>query len=398
MHREGRLLVLCARTTINEFVRVEVTDLADEIADWELVWRLSKDHGVAPLVYRNLVAICPAAIPSAVHEAFRRHIQANALLNTLLAKELVAVLDALAAKGVHAIPFKGVTLAQTAYGDLGLRECADVDLIVDQGSIPQARQVLWSLGYQLTSSDMEGDQESEEPYHFFQKRNGIVAVDLQWIMTRRHFGFRLDRSVFWSRLKPVHLPVKTVMGLCPEDLLILLCVHGAKHAWEQLKWVCDVAELVRRRQTLDWSRVLFQAEEWGCRRLVLLGLTMAKSLFDIVLPRVVLGEIDGDPDIPALVQCMPKQLLKNPWQGIDEDCAEALYFTLKDSCRERWKFGLALCRTEAKVIARPLPWFRFQRRLRMLAACLKPFHRIAVRCVPSVRIRRAVVRWLQSPG
>lgn len=398
MHREGRLLVLCARATMNEFIRVEVADLVGEIADWELVWRLSKDHGVAPLVYRNLVAICPAAVPSTVHEAFRRHIQANALLNTLQAKELVAVLDALEAKGVHAIPFKGVTLAQTAYGDLGLRECADLDLIVDRGSIPQARQVLWSQGYQLTSQDMGEGHEYDEPCHFFQKKNGIAAVDLQWIMARRHFGFRLDRSVFWSRLKPVHLPAKTVMGLCPEDLLILLCVHGSKQAWKQLKWICDVAELVRRRQALDWSRVLFQADEWGCRRLVLLGLAMAKGLFDIVLPRAVLREIDEDPDIPVLVQYMPKQLLKNPWQGIDEDCTEALYFTLKDSRRERWKFGLALCRTEARVIAGPLPWFRFQRRLRILAACLKPFHRIAVKCVPSVRIRRAVVRWLQSPG
>jgi hypothetical protein len=398
LHLEGRLLVLCARTTINEFIRVEVTDMTGEGVDWELVWRLSKGHGVAPLVYRNLVAICPAAVPSAVHEAFRRHIQANALLNTLLAKELVTVLDALGAKGIHAIPFKGVILAQTAYGELGLRECADLDLIVDQGSIPPARQVLWSLGYRLTSQDSGEGHESEEPYHFFQKKNGIVAVDLQWIMARRHFGFRLDRSVLWSRLKPIHLPAKTVMGLCPEDLLILLCVHGSKHAWEQLKWVCDVAELVRRRQALDWSRVLFQADEWGCRRLVLLGLAMAKSLFDIMLPGTVLREIDRDPDIPVLVQYMPTHLLKDPGLGIDEDCAEALYVTLKDSRRERWKLGLALCRAEAKVIARPLPWFRFQRKLRMLAACVRPFHRIAVWCVPSVRLRRAVVRWLQSPG
>ena len=119
-----------------------------------LLWRLSRINGVTPLVYRTLSTICPAAVPSAIHDAFRRHLQANALLNTLLAKELVAVLDALAAKGVRAIPFKGVTLAQTAYGDLSLRECADLDLIVDQTSIPQARQVLWSQGYQLTGQDM----------------------------------------------------------------------------------------------------------------------------------------------------------------------------------------------------------------------------------------------------
>lgn len=398
MRAEGRLLALCARTTVSEFVRVEVADLACDGIDWELVWQLSRAHGVAPLVYRNLVTICPAAVPSSIHEAFRRHNQANALLNSLLAKELVTLLDALAAKGVTAIPFKGVTLAQTAYGDLGLRECADIDLIVEQGAIPQARKVLWSQGYQLTSQDMGGGEESGEPYHFFQRRNGIVAVDLQWMMARRHFGFRLDRSAFWGRLKPVHLPTKSVMGLCPEDLLILLCVHGSKHAWEQLKWVCDVAELVRRRPALDWSRVLFQAGEWRCRRLVLLGLAMAHSLFDIAVPLTILQEIETDADIPVLVRKMPKQLLKNPRHGIDEDCAEALYMTLKDSWLERWKLGVALCRAEAEVLTRSLPWFRVQRRLRMLATCLKPFHRIIAKWILSVRMREAVVRWLQSSG
>ncbi len=396
MCAEGRLLVLCARMTVSEFVRVEVADLVCDGIDWDLVWQLSKAHGVAPLVYRNLATICPAAVPSAIHEAFRRHNQANALLNTLLAKELVMLLDALAAKGVTAIPFKGVTLAQTAYGDLSLRECADIDLIVEQGAIPQARQVLWSLGYQLTSQDTGVGEETGEPYHFFQKRNGIVAVDLQWVMARRHFGFRLDRSAFWNRLKPVNLPAKSVMGLCPEDLLILICVHGSKHAWEQLKWICDVAELLRRRPALDWSRVLFQASEWKCRRMVLLGLSMAHNLFDAVLPRSVMHEIEADADISDLVRRMPKQFLKNPSHGVDEDCADALYVTMKDSTWERWKLGVALCRAEADVITRPLPWFRFQRKLRVLAACLKPLHRVVAKWILSVRMREMVVRWLQS--
>jgi hypothetical protein len=381
---------------VTEFVRVEVVELISDGIDWDLVWQLSRVHGVAPLVYRNLVSICPASVPSAIHDTFRRHIQANALLNTLLAKELVTVLDALAAKGVNAIPFKGVTLAQTAYGDLSLRECADLDLIVDQASIPQARKVLWSQGFQLASRDMSGRHESDEPYHFFQKKSGIVAVDLQWVMARGLFGFRLDRGAFWSRLRPVSLPSKNVMGLCPEDLLIVLCVHGTKHAWEQLKWVCDVAELVRRRPTLDWSRVIFQAGEWGCRRMVLLGLAVAHSLFDTVLPRAVSIEIEADADIPVLLRRLPKQLLENSEQGIGEDSADALYMTLKDTWWERWKLGLALCRVEADVIAHSLPWFRCQRKLQLLSTCLKPFHSVAVKRILSARMREAVVRWLQS--
>lgn len=396
MSPEGRLLVLCARTTVSEFVRVEIADLVCDGINWDLVWQLSKVHGVSPLVYRNLSTICPAAVPSAIHEAYRRHNQANALLNTLLAKELVTLLDALGAKGITAIPFKGVTLAQIAYGDISLRECADIDLIVEQGAIPQARKILWSQGYQLTSQDTGADDEAGEPYHFFQKRNGIVAVDLQWVMARRHFGFRLDRSAFWSRLKPVGLPTKSVPGLCPEDLLILLCVHGSKHAWEQLKWICDVAELVRRRPGLDWSRVLFQSNEWRCRRMVLLGLAMAKHLFDTVLPRTVLQEIQADVDISVLVRRMPKQLLKHPSQGIDEDCADALYVTIKDTSWEQWKLAVALCRVEADVITRSLAWFRFQRKLRILAACLRPLHRVVARWILSVRMREILVRWLQS--
>ncbi|MBS0168739.1 MAG: nucleotidyltransferase family protein [Nitrospira sp.] len=383
---------------MSEFARVEVEDLVSDGVDWEVVWQLSRAHGVTPLVYRNLLAICPKAMPSAIHEAFRRHNQANVLLNTLLARELVMLVDALTAKGIKAIPFKGVTLAQAAYGDLTLRECADIDLIVEQEAIPQARKVLWSQGYQLTSRDTDKGAESEEPYHFFQKRNGIVAVDLQWMMARRHFGFRLDRIEFYGRLKPVRLPAKSVMGLAPEDLLILLCVHGTKHAWEQLKWICDVAELVRRRPALDWSRVLFQAEEWGCRRILLLGLGLAQELFETVLPRVVLHELEAEKDIPLLIRSMPKQLLKSPDHGIDESCAEALYMMVKDSAWERWKLAVDLCRAEADVLTHFLPWFRFQPGLRILSNCLKPIRRVVAGSFLSIRMRRTIVRWLQISG
>lgn len=398
MHTEGRLLILCARTVVSDFARVEVEDLVADGVDWEVVWQLSRVHGVAPLVYRNLVTICPKAVPPTIHEAFRRHNQATLLLNTLLARELVVLVDALAAKGVRAIPFKGVTLAQAAYGDISLRECADIDLIIEQEAIPSARKVLWSQGYQLTSRDTNTAGEAEEPYHFFQKRNGIVAVDLQWMMARRHFGFRLDRGEIYGRLKPVALPTKSVMGLAPEDLLILLCVHGTKHAWEQLKWICDVAELVRRRPALDWSRVLFLAREWKCRRMLLLGLGLAQALFDTVLPRTVLQELEADKDVSLLMWSMPKQLLKHPDHGVDESCAEALYMMLKDSGWERWKLAVELCLAETDVMMRFLPWFRFQSGLRLLSSCLRPIRRIIARWFLPVRLRETIVRWLQSTG
>jgi hypothetical protein len=135
---------------------------------------------------------------------------------------------------------------------------------------------------------------------------------------------------------------------------------------------------------------LFQADEWGCRRTVLLGLAMARNLFGTTLSRAVLHELGVESDISTLVQRMPKQLLKYPGHGIDENCADALYLTLKDSWWERWKLGVVLCRDEADVIITPMPWFRWQRRLRWLFACLKPFHWLVMKCIPAVRIRQVV--------
>lgn len=396
MSTEGRLLVLCARTAVSEFARVEVADLACDGVNWDLVWQMSKAQGVAPLVYRNLAAICPATIPSAIHEAYRRHNQATTLMNNVLAKELVVLLDALAAKGVTAIPFKGISLAQVAYGDLSVRECGDIDLIVEQGAVSQARKVLWSHGYQPINTDSDAETESRESNHVFFKRNGMVTVNLQYGLARHHARFRLDRSALWGRLKPIGLPMKSVMGLSPEDMLILLCVHGTTHAWTQLKWVCDVAELVRRKPALDWSRILFQANEWGCRRMVLLGLAMAQNLFDSVLPRTVSHEIEADADLPALVRRMPQQLLKQPDQGIHEDCTDALCITIKDSLWERWKLSLILCRADAAVIHCPLPWFRFQRQLQILSASMVPLCRVASKRLLSAGMRHMVGRWLQS--
>lgn len=396
MSLEGRLLVLCARTSVSEFVRVEIADLACDAINWELVWSLSKDHGIARLVYRNLATICPAAVPSSIHEAYRRHNQATTLMNNVLAKELMVLLAALAAQGITAIPFKGVTVAQAAYGDLTVRECADNDLIIEEGALSQARKVLWSQGYRPSGSEMETGAESHESSHVFLKRNGMVAADLQWAIVRRHAGFRADRSAFWSRLKPVRLPTTSVMGLCPEDLLLLLCVHGTIHAWGQLKWVCDVAELVRRKPALDWSRLLFQASEWKCRRMVLLGLAMAHNLFDIVLPRTVSLEIEKDGDISVLVRRMPRQLLKYSGQGIDEDSLDALCVTIADSSWERWKLALVLCRTDADVCAQSLPWFRGQRKLQILSRCLRPFLTALPKNILWDRIGDRLVRWLRG--
>ena len=62
-------------------------------------------------------------------------------------------------------------------------------------------------------------------------------------VTPQHFLERL-----WERVGRVPLGGNSVPSFAPEDMLLILCVYGSKHTWGRLKWVCDIAELIRVHQ------------------------------------------------------------------------------------------------------------------------------------------------------
>jgi hypothetical protein len=370
-----------------------------EPLDWGVVLELAGYHGVGPLLYRNLSTLCSDLVPAESLTQLRQRTQAGALLNRLLVQELVVLCEVFAAHGVPVIPIKGATLAVSAYGDVTLRDFDDMDLIVPEDSIAEAQAVLLAQGYERKDPSFEpGETDHEEgPYHVFIKKRTLFRVDLQSVMAHQYFAFQLDRPEFWQRQMLVPLANKTVQGLAPEDLLIVLCVHGSKHAWEQLKWVCDVAELLRSHQHLDWNRIFSSASTWRCRRLLLMGLSLAHRLLDVPLPEAVLARLSADSDVHMLSHRMPSTLLTDHHVGVDEAQAVALYFSLKDSWWERWRFGLMLCRDQSPMVTSPPGWFRWRTSLPRLARLVLPLHRTMRSLFPST-IRGAINRWVGHGG
>jgi putative nucleotidyltransferase-like protein len=193
---------------------------------------------------------------------------------------------------------------------------------------------------------------------------------------------------------PLVVANKTVQGLAPEDLLIVLCVHGSKHVWEELKWVCDVAELLRSHQHLDWDRIFSNASAWRCRRLVSMGLSLAYRLLDAPLPGAVLARFSADSDVQLLSHRMPLTLLADRHAGVHQSEAVMFYLSLKDSWWERWKFGLMLCRDQNPLVMTPPAWFRWRTSLPRLARVVLLLHRTMRTLLPPA-IRGAINRWVE---
>jgi len=396
---ESELLVWCARTHVTEELRTDISSRVQEPMDWGLMLDLAAYHGVFPLLYRNLSTICPSLVPGDTLTKLRQKTQACALLNRSLAQELRNLCDAFAERSVPVVPIKGATLALSAYGDLTLRDFSDLDLLIPESAIGAAQAVLFAQGYErkdLSTDPVEAEHD-EGPYHVFIKKRCLVRVDLQWVMAHQHFAFQLDRPEFWAHRSPVILGSSTVQVLAPEELLILLCVHGSKHAWEQLKWVCDVAELLRSHPDLDWERIFANATAWRCQRLIHIGLALAHRVLDAPIPESVCARYSNDADVRMLSERMPASLLVSPRKGVREEQAAAFYLTLKDTWWERCRFGLVLCRDGSSVVENPPSWFSRGRGLMRLAHLVRPCQRAVRNLVPS-SIRGAINRWVEHGG
>ena len=98
--------------------------------------------------------------------------------------------------------------------------------------------------------------------------------------TLRYFPAPLEWEGFRTRMEAVLVGGRSVRTFSVEDLMVLLSVHGAKHFWNRLSWICDIAELAQIPRGVDWELSEKLARRMGCRRMWLLGLSLAHEMLD----------------------------------------------------------------------------------------------------------------------
>lgn len=299
---ENELLLLCSRRGGGAATAARLRALAGGEVEWDYLYRLARRHAVLPLLYRGLEESAPGAAPPETRERLREKFRENATRNTLLAGELARVSRLFGAAGVQLLAYKGPALAVQAYGDLALRRFIDLDVLVRRRDVARAGEQLLALGYGKPAG-LTAAQERfllrRQHNLAFTRDGGQLTVELHWEVAPEPFAsVRLGEGA-WERAAAVTLFGAEVKCLSPEDLLLALSVHGTKHLWERLAWVCDVAALLDSRPELDWDFVLGRARDSRVERMLRLALRLAHGLLGAGLPSGVLAET-RDPTVSAL--------------------------------------------------------------------------------------------------
>ena len=141
----------------------------------------------------------------------------------------------------------------------------------------------------------------------FSRDNHRLIVELHWEVAPHLFASTVDAGTLWQNLVTIDLNGTSVKTLSAEDLLFSLCVHGSRHLWERLGWICDVAELISRHD-FDWDALLKRAATADSERMFLLGLYLAEQLLDAPLPAEVKQRCDADERLPSLAENIVEHL------------------------------------------------------------------------------------------
>src|SRR4029077_17438422 len=108
--------------------------------------------------------------------------------------------------------------------------------------------------------------------------DGEIA-EIQWAIVPRYYTLSLTSDTLIDRSVETELGGRPVRTLCPEDLLLVLCVHAGKHLWVRLGWVLDGSETLRRYSDVDVALVHERARSVGALRMLGIGLALAQRLF-----------------------------------------------------------------------------------------------------------------------
>ncbi len=292
-------LSACPRSPGNE---ERIKQLCGAGANWSEVLACAIEHKLTVTLYEAVRALDKDLVPQDKRDALAEIARITTRDNFRFLSEMLRLHALFESARIPAIPFKGPSLAWVAYPNFAQRTCADLDFVVPQRYIPEIVRLLKANKYipQFSIDEAQAGQHGPVPGQYaFAPIEKSCYLELHTERTLRYFSHPLNLEEMNSRLLQLDIAGQNLRTFSVEDLLIMLSVHGAKHFWDRLSWIFDIAQLITVRE-VNWDLLLQIAVDMECTRVLFLGLYLAHELFGAVLPQPVLEQLRRDKNVQWL--------------------------------------------------------------------------------------------------
>ena len=361
MRPDIAVLLQCARRHMGTEPPASLESLLRRDLPWSHILQSALQHGLLPLLAQSLRPYTDS-VPPDVMAQLKADFHLNAQHNMTLIHVLKTLLDVFEMHDIAAMPYKGPVLAACFYDNILLRQFSDLDIVIHKRDFDRAKSLLVAQGFEPWRAMTEDEERRYLDAHHaytFVRQEDLACIDLHWDIAQKYFALSLDPDCLWERLETVSLSGKNVLTLPVDDLLLVLCVHGAKHTWERLGWICDVAMIMCHHPELNWESIFAKARRIDAERLLILGVRLATDLFGAPLPPETLGSVHAHAPATALAGQISDRLCsskKRYFEVLER-------FLLYPRMRERWRDRLPYARYHFRHLLTPTAQDRAQFRL-----------------------------------
>jgi hypothetical protein len=253
-----------------------------------------------------------------------------------------------------------------AYRDLGLRASQDIDLLVAYESLPAATQLILRAGYcrfdpppEISDAQLQLLMPLRKDLGFVHQATGL-RIELHWRLFLNPHAMVESSIISASRVVPLAGAAR-LRTLGEEDLFAYLCMHGALHWWNRLKWLADVSALLAAAPQSRVERLVRGAEDRGAGRAASQAIQLCRRLLGTPLPARLLDALGSS----AVQRWLEAAALSAMTRGQGEHDPHDLRFgTTRGSLstfllRPSWRYRLAELRiqlsNQTDILSVPLP-------------------------------------------
>lgn len=296
----------------------------DEQLDWDALVATAAAGRLLAHVYHGAM-ICGIDAPRSVRETARTFRGRSLLVNSVNLSTIQRVSAALDHDGLAFVVIKGPLQLHALYGDYFVRPSSDIDLLVARDDYDRAAQVLSALNYQPAErcrsrwwTHYLGEQ------HFMAADKALATVDLHHRVQQPGCPAPRELQSYIDGARRVALGHAAVPVLSPVHACLLTAVSFVKavyHREHSMRYLCDLAMMLRTMSEADCASLQRTAEEQGLRNQLIFAWRCAADLLPVALPLVpprkeaalsrpeTMGEIALSPDSSSIVWPKRRELL-----------------------------------------------------------------------------------------
>jgi hypothetical protein len=148
IRNEEMLLLRLCRLTFDEEQNKKINELVLSVTDWKYFKFLANEHGVSALVYNNLEKKgLLNYIPSEEVAALKESLMKSMTRNVFHTEVLYEVLRLFNRENLKITLLKGMALELNDYGNSGLRQMTDIDILLSRENCIKAMNILAASGF-----------------------------------------------------------------------------------------------------------------------------------------------------------------------------------------------------------------------------------------------------------